>query len=183
MLANVNRNLLFIVLIVAFFVSVFTVIGGLIWAFVRLKKNCSPHAKKTVVFTLLSIVVAAASWILNFGWMRFFMTLLALPFLHGVGYFLANMFFAKYVDQSPEISKMNFWFIATYLLAYLFFPDGGDIGEAYFFFGLIQSDALFSIAYYVSVLAMIGHVVLFVMQIDRIRKIKNTTEAQNETNA
>ena len=44
----------------------------------------------------------------------------------------------------------------------------------YLFFGLIHSDVLSGIANFISSIAVIGHIILFVMQIVEIRKIKKT---------
>lgn len=179
MLANVNRSLLLTLLIIAFVVAIVVIIGGVILAIVKAIKNKSSNSKKIIVCTFGSIIIAAVSWILNFGWLRFFMTFLLVPVIHGIVFFLSNMFFAKYTDQSPKMSRLNLLFIITYLIAYLLMPDGGDVGEMYFFFGLIHSDALSSAANFISSIAVIGHIVLFVMQIVEIRKIKkNTLENQ-----
>ena len=51
-------------------------------------------------------------------------------------------------------------------------PDGTDVGEMYFFFGLIHSDVLSGVANFISSIAVIGHIVLFVMQIVEIGKVK-----------
>lgn len=172
MLTNVNRSLLLALLIITFVVAIVVIIGGVIWAIVKARKNNSSNYKKIIVCTLGSIIITAVSWILNFGWLRFFMTFLLVPVIHGIVFFLANMFFAKYTDQSPKMSRLNLLFIITYLFAYLLMPDGGDIGEMYFFFGLIHSDTLSGIANFISSIAVIGHIVLLIMQIVEMRKIK-----------
>ncbi len=172
MLANVNRGLMLALLIIGLVIVFSAVIGGLIWAIVKARKNNSRNSVKVIVCTVGSIFIAAVSWILNFGWLRFFMTFLLVPVIHGIVFFLANMFFAKYTDQSPKMSRLNLLFIITYLTAYLFMPDGGDIGEMYFFFGLIHSDILSNIAFFISNIVATGHVVLFVLQIFEMRQIK-----------
>lgn len=174
MLANVNRSLLLTLLIIVFVVAIVVIVGGVIFAIVKARKNNFPNSKKIIVCTFVSIIIAAVSWILNFGWIRFFMTFLLVPIIHGIVYFLVNLFFAKYTDQSPKMSRLNLLFIITYLIAYLLMPDGGDVGGMYFFFGLIHNDVLSGIASFISSIAVIGHIVLFVMQIVEIRKIKKT---------
>ena len=56
-------------------------------------------------------------------------------------------------------------------------PDGGDIGGMYFFFGLIHSDTLSVAANFISSVACIAHIVLFILQIVEIRKIKENSIA------
>lgn len=172
MLANANRSFLLALIIITFVVAALVVISGVIWAIVKTRKNNSFNFKKTIICTFGSIIIAAASWIFNVGWFRFFMTILLVPIIHGIAFFLANMFFAKYTDRSLKMLRMNLLFIITYLIAYLFMPDGGDIGEMYFFFGLIHNDMLSKIAFLISSSAAIGHIVLFVMQIVEMMEIK-----------
>jgi len=101
-----------------------------------------------------------------------FMTFLLIPVIHGIVFFSLSIFFAVYVDKSPKMLKFNVFFIITYLLSYVFMPDGADRGEMYFFFGLIHNDSLSSIAFYISGISFIVHIVLFFMQIFEVRKIK-----------
>ena len=168
MLAKVNKNFLLALLIVVFIVALVVIVGGTILGIVKARKA----SKKVIFRTLGSIIIAAISWILNFGWLRFMMTFLLFPIIHGILFFLANMFFCKYTDESPLMSKWNLLFIITYLIAYVFLPDAADAGGMYFFFGLINSDILSDVAYYLSIAAGIAHIVLFVLQFCEIRKIK-----------
>ena len=177
MLGDIPRKLLMFLLITMCSIAFVVVVGGVVWAVKRARKNNESNSVKVIVLTLASMIIAAASWIFNFGWIRFFMTLLAIPIIHGLVYFAANLVFAKYTNDSAKMRKLNGFFIVTYLISYLFFPDGGDVGEMYFFFTLIRNDILSGIAYFVSSVAFIGHIVLFVMQIVQIIKIKrNKTE-------
>ena len=51
-------------------------------------------------------------------------------------------------------------------------PDGGDYGSMYFFFSLIHNDTLSSVANFISSIAVLGHIVMFIMQLIEIKKIK-----------
>ena len=64
----------------------------------------------------------------------------------------------------------------TFLLCYIFLPDGGDYGEMYFFFGLIKSNVLSRIAEYIAEVAFIVHFVLFILQIVEMVKLKKLRE-------
>ncbi len=151
------------------------IVLGIVKAIKTLKQNNFYCKKKTILMSLLYILIVIVSWFLNMGWIRFFMTFLLIPFVHAVVFFLTNFFATKYFDKSPKIRKLNFWFIISYLITYLLMPDGGDYGGMYFFFGLIHSDTLAGIANFVSSVAGIAHIVLFVLQIVEIRKIKRNS--------
>ena len=179
MLANTKPFLLYLVMLITFVVAVAVVVGGTIWVIAKIRKSKSLYSKKVILYTVAAIVIAAISWILNMGWIRFFMTFLGIPFIHGIVFFLANMFFAKYTDRSRGMSALNLWFVISYLVVYLLLPDGGDYGEAYFFFGLIQSDALSGVAGLISNAAIVAHIVLFVLQIISMRKIKTSIAKNN----
>ncbi|MBE7011992.1 MAG: hypothetical protein E7415_04900 [Ruminococcaceae bacterium] len=172
MLANANLGLLLNLFVVLVVIAIVGVIGGVIWSIAKARKSGFRNSKRIVIWTVISIIIAAASWVLNFGWLRFFMTFLLIPVIHGIVFFSLSIFFAVYVDKSPKMLKFNVFFIITYLLSYVFMPDGADRGEMYFFFGLIHNDSLSSIAFYISGISFIVHIVLFFMQIFEVRKIK-----------
>ena len=92
MLANVNRSLLLTLLIVAFVVAIVVIVGGVLLAIVKARKNNSPNSKKIIVRTFVSIIIAAVSWIFNFGWIRFFY-----DFLISSYYSWNSIFFGKYL--------------------------------------------------------------------------------------
>ena len=171
MLANIPRELLWNSLIAISAIAVAVTVLSIVKALT----NSTPSYKKTVIAALISIAVAAASWVFNMGWIRFFMTFLLIPIVHAIVFLLSNLSFAKYTGKSSVMEKLNAFFIITYLISYLLMPDAGDIGEMYFFFGLIQSDNLSNIAFFVSNIAFICHIVLFVLQIIKINKIKQST--------
>ncbi len=153
-------------------IVVFLIVFGIVKGIKVLKKNKFYGKKRNILMSLLYIAIVLASWFLNMGWLRFFMTILFIPFIHAAVFFMTNFFVDKYSDQSTKIKKLNLFFVITYLIAYLSMPDGGDVGGMYFFFGLIHSDTLSGLANFISSIAVIGHIVLFIMQIVEIKKIK-----------
>ncbi len=174
-----NMNFFLILLIAFFVIAIAVVAGGMIWAIVKARKENGSNYIKTIVITVSSMLVAAVSWVLNLGWLRLFMTFFMVPVIHGIVFFIANLCFAKYIDKSTKMKKMNMLFIITYLIAYIILPDGGDEGGMIFFFGLIQNHILSFVAMYASYIAFIGHIILFIMQIEQVKKIKrNLLEKQ-----
>lgn len=111
------------------------------------------------------------------GWYRVIMTLALLPFIHAIVFLVTNWFAAAYKAKSRTLQWLNLFFCISYLAIYLFLPDFGDIGEAYFFFGLIQSNHITSIAGNIAIYALIVHILLFILQIIQIFQIKKQDTA------
>ncbi len=160
------KFILFVWMGIAVFSLVFLIIN-IIKALQR--KSQIPKRK---VFTTLAIMLLTAASFINIGWFRVIMLWLLIPVIHATVFFVSNMFFVKYTDISPQIKIMNLMFMISYLVAYLFLPDFGDIGGAYFFFTLIQNEILVGIAFFVSQITFVGHIVLFILQIIEVRKIR-----------
>lgn len=154
-------NYLRYILIIA--VTVVIVASGTIWGILKCRN--SNHKKKIIFLSIIAIFIAAASWVMNIGWLRFIMTVMLIPFIHAIIFFLFNLFMASYADKAKNIKTLNLLFIMTYLLLYIFLPDGADSGETYFFFGLIHNDSLSNIAYGITEISFLGHIVLIVLQI------------------
>lgn len=131
---------------------------------------------RTIIISVVAVIIAAVSYVLNMGWIRFFMIFLMIPFIHAAILIVTNVFMAKYIDKSKKMRWLNLLFILTYLVFYIFLPDGGDYGETYFFFGLIESDSLYEIALNISLIALLGHIVTLVLQIVLATKIRKSQE-------
>ncbi len=148
-------------------------IGSAVWTFVRATKRNAPNAKKLALFSLACVVLAIASWFLNMGWNRTVLTLLLIPFVHVFIFSLTKLVAASYVDESRTMRLFSLFFCITYVLAYLFYPDGDFDGRSYFFFfSLVRNYTFVNIAQYVSYIAFFAHIVLLVLQIIQIAKLK-----------
>ncbi|MBR5307615.1 MAG: hypothetical protein IKU43_02505 [Clostridia bacterium] len=148
------------------------VVGLIIWAIASLIKAKRSYTKRVGILTAISVVIVIASWFLNFGLIRFAMTLSLIPVIHGIIYIVSNIIFSMYAEKLPRLVKTNILYIITYILPYIFLPDGGNVGEMYFFFGLVHSNFLAYIAYFASLLFALAHIALFILQIVFIVKIK-----------
>lgn len=162
----------FVLLIIVATVLLSATVGLMISMILKVKKGVLCSRIWICLTTVLSMLLVALSWVLNFGWIRFFLTLLLFPLIHGIAFLVSNIVFSKYANRSHKMVKLNLLYIASYLISYIFMPDGGDIGGLYFFFGLIHNDVLSYIAAFISYLAFIGQILFFVLQIDKIRMIK-----------
>ncbi len=171
MLSNVNRSLLLYLLIAIIVIAVLVIVIGTI---ITIIKSYRQGEHKAVLVTLLCIAVAAVSWIFNMGWIRFIMTLLLIPFIHAVIFFLVNIFSAKYMQKSKKSRNIFIMFCVTYLLFYLLLPDIADIGEMYVFLGLIHNNTFSYICYSISLVAILVHIGLLILQITEIVKIRKS---------
>ena len=108
--------------------------------YLRRPDRIKPKALYTIPSTVC-IVIAAVSWIMNMGWLRVFLTWFPIPILHTIFFKLVNIRVAKWVRLNGATLKtklLSALSCASYLLAYLLFPDVGDVGTGYMFFGLIH---------------------------------------------
>lgn len=181
MLSNVPRELLSFLLNLIVVVMIVVIVGGTVWAIIKSIKKNSAEQRRVIILTWISLFVAALSWVLNIGWLRIIMTFLLAPFIHAIVFFAINFSVAKYVSQSPKIKKLNLFFIITYLLLYIFLPDGGDVGGLYLFFGLIHNDTLAYVGEFISSLAFVAHVVFLIMQVIEMGKTETGKNKKNNT--
>lgn len=131
--------------------------------------NTSKGKIKTIIISVISILVVVATWIFNLGWLRLFMTAVLIP--HIVLFVFMNLYSTKYFDNSKRIKILNIFFVLTFLFAYVFMTDSDDI-SSYVFFGLVHNENVLNIAEIISTVAFVGNVVTFIMQIIGIEKIK-----------
>ena len=131
--------------------------------------NTSKGKIKTIIISVISILVVVATWMFNLGWLRLFMTAFLIP--HIVLFVFMNLYSTKYFDNSKRIKILNIFFVLTFLFAYVFMPDSDDI-SSYVFFGLVHNENVLNIAEIISTVAFVGNVVTFIMQIIGIEKIK-----------
>lgn len=156
--------------VIGLFVIVTVVVGvvfGMRFGANELKreKNCHNRAAKIwKILIILFVIIAILSWILNMGWYRFVLTLVLAPVIHAVFFAIVNIKSAEKAVLFPKMKKYMVLSCATYLLAYLLFPDAGDIGEMYLFFGLIKSDAIANVLIYVAPIIFIVNGVILVLQ-------------------
>lgn len=172
MLANFNTTLLLVLCLSILLIGVITGIVILIKSIISSRKNGNNTKLKYTLISVLFVIVAIVSWVLNMGWLRFIMTFLAVPIIHTIAFMIINNFSLSYVDKSVKLKRYVILSYTTYLLGYILLPDGGDVGTMYVFFGLIHNDIVASISYNISSIAFIGNIVLLVLQIVERKKIK-----------
>ncbi len=157
-------------------------IGLIIFFVIKSLKKHSNTKKKALVISFVCFFTVAVSWVLNMGWYRFIL-IVAWFFIPIIGtgmLFVTNVAAAGCFEHSRRIKILNLLFIITYLAGNLLFPDGGDIGEMYFFFGLIYSNDLANMAFVASGIAFVAHIALFIWQIIEICRIKSSLKKQTQ---
>ena len=155
------------------------IIGGFVFGIVclirlllKIIKLKHPRIITYYVIMILCILIVAASWILNMGWYRVILTWLTVPFVHPVIFAIIN---AKALPNLIHSAKLRVYTLITYItyvLMYAFFPDGGDVGSAYVFFGLINNSTAVHILSILSTVSLVAYIVFTILQIIESGKVK-----------
>ena len=155
--------------------QVIAITGIIIWGIAKLiklfKKN-NLTKNKPLLLSVICIVIATLSLVLNIGWIRFCMIIMLIPIIHPILFLWTNLYASKLFVDSTILKIINYLFIATYLSFWVLLPDGGDVGPTYCLFNLVRNDAFTDVAWAVSVNAGIAHIVLFIIQIIGFLKLK-----------
>ena len=116
------------------------------------------------------IIIAAISWVMNFGWYRVFLTWFPIPLVHTVAFAVLIHKAVYLMSRYKRFRIYSIFSHITYLASYLLFPDGGDMGPGYVFFGLIRNDAAYSIAMPISLTCFgVNVIIMAIMAVDVIR--------------
>lgn len=107
MLANIPDDVLLFLLIAIPSVVIAVMAGGVIWAIASLRKN---KVFTNIFIAILAILLAAVGWIGNAGWLRFFMTILLIPFIHAGAFFITNVLLAPYIIKDRTLKRINIFF-------------------------------------------------------------------------
>ena len=144
----------------------------LIRLLLKMIKLKQPRIITYYVIMILCILIVAASWILNMGWYRVFLTWLTVPFVHPVIFAVINGKVLPNLIHSAKLKAYTLTTYITYVLMYAFFPDGGDIGSAYVFFGLINNDVVVRILGLLSIVCLVTYILFTIFQIIENNKVK-----------
>ena len=147
--------------------------------FIRSDKS----ARLWYLITIFSVLLVCVSWIFNIGWYRIILIWSTIPFIHIVLFMLANFSAAKYFSKSKKIRIYTILSIASFISANLLFPDGGDIGGMYCFFGLIRNDLLATIAAYISMHCFFLNIVILILELVESVKCKRRSRIAVENEA
>ena len=166
--------------VVEIVVTLAVVIFGVKKIIELMKKHQFFKYKKPLVISFICIFIAALSFIFNIGWFRVMMFMTLIPIIHPIIFVITNIYSSQFSKEYRGLKLTNFLFIITYLIFWIMFPDGGDVGPGYFLFGLVRDDDLMAVAFVVSALAGVAHIALFVAQIVQILLIKKNESREKE---
>ena len=127
-----------------------------------------------ILLSLLSILIVAISWLMNFGFLRLFCTIMLIPFAHAIIVFTICVVASNY-SFSKKMRLYNMLFDLTYVLSNVFFPDADELSGR-MFFGLIENDFMCNLGGVLSIIALIVHIILLVIQIIEINRIDRNGE-------
>ena len=155
------------------------IIGGFVFGVIclvrlllRLIKLKQPQIIVYYVTMILCILIVAASWIFNMGWYRVLLTWLTVPFVHPVIFVAINAIALPNLIYSAKLRAYTSITYITYVLMYAFFPDGGDVGPAYVFFGLINNSTAVHILGILSTVSLVVYIIFTILQIIESCKVK-----------
>lgn len=152
------------------------IVGFIVWGIVKLikliKKNNLVKNKKPLILSIICIIIATASLVLNMGWIRVCMIFMLIPIIQPILFLMTNLYASEFSVESPRLRIINFLFIITYLIFWVLLPDGGDIGPSYCLFNLVRNDDFTDVAFAVSGIVGTAHIVFFVLQIIQFVKLK-----------
>lgn len=149
--------------------GVFTIVKSILSS----KKGGSGIKIFLSILTFLCIVFAISAWFLNFGWCRFFLTIIPIPFVYSAFFVISNYTASVYVKKSLSLKISMVLSYISYIAAFALFPDGGDIGGMYAFFALIKDKAVVEICSCVSIFAFALSIACLVYQIVKSLKIRS----------
>lgn len=150
---------------IVFALIVASCIAVIAWLFIRNVKKGNSKANIYNAITLICIPVVVASWLLNFGWYRVLLTIIPLPILHIVAFVVINFAVSHKILLSDKLRRYVICSYITFLLTYFALPDGGDVGPAYVFFGLIRHDAVLTPGLWISLVCLAASVIFLVFEI------------------
>lgn len=124
---------------------------------------------KMILLSFISILIVAISWLMNFGFMRLFCLMLLIPFVHALIVFAVCVVASNY-STYKKIRLYNYMFCITYMVSNILFPDADELSTR-MFFGLIENDFMCNLGEVLSIISLIMHIVLIVLQFIEIRRI------------
>ena len=105
----------------------------------------SKFIKINILSAVLTLVMFA-SWLFNMGWYRVVGSWLLIPIFHPLWLFFTNNIATVFISKNKIIKYPLIAVNITFLLPHLFIYDGGDMGEAYIFFHLIENNRIAAIS-------------------------------------
>ena len=165
----------FILMITCFGIPVFVAIGALIFLIIITKKFRRQGAvadKKWLIGTIVCVIIAAISFIMNPGWIRVVLLWLGVPWIHISAFLFVGILASYKIRYSKAIKIISILSCLTYLFANFLLPDGGDYEGPYMFFTIIRNDFLVTIGGVISTTLFCANIALMIVNIILVAKCK-----------
>ena len=121
----------------------------------------SKFIKINILSAVLTLVMFA-SWLFNMGWYRVVGSWLLIPIFHPLWLFFTNNIATVFISKNKIIKYPLIAVNITFLLPHLLIYDGGDMGEAYIFFHLIENNRIAAISTCFGIVALLLHIVAII---------------------
>ncbi len=146
----------------------------------KAKRFTKPSAVVFYIVMAVSVITVLASWVLNMGWFRVFLTWLAVPFVHMTIFVIINIIVLPELSYSKKLKIYTLISYFSCLLMYFMFPDGGDTGTMYVFFGLIDNEKIVDVFFSLCGWFLVAHITFTVLQLIEFGKIKKNLADEND---
>ncbi len=143
--------------------SILVLIGITVWKCIMLWKKGDKSQIKYCIIPILCMLLACVAYFLNFGWIRFIFFLV--PIFHTIAFLIINTLSSKYIEKSVKLKRYTVLSYVTYPLFYILFPDGGDTGLIYTFFGLIHNKVIVYICMTIAIAAFAVNLTVLILQL------------------
>ncbi len=125
-----------------------------------------------IIMPFVLLLLAAAAYIINMGWIRFALLFSTIAPLHAALFLFSSFYSAELTSRSRTVLTFTIINYILYPLSYIFLPDGGDIGGTYMFFSLIENETAVGIGWIIVPILFIASFILFILQLIISHRLK-----------
>lgn len=160
---------------------IITLSAVVIGIFFMIKRSGKRKSKLDVIaLPLIAVLISAASWLMNLGWYRVILLMLAISGFDIIIFFWSNVVAVPYIFDHRMFRIVNILYNITYIVFWVFFPDGIEGGTMYCFFGLVHNDLVSKIASVIAFLAAVINLLLFIWHTILVLILKLRKEKSEE---
>lgn len=157
------------------------VLFRLVCLFFKIKKLNTPGIMPYCFLTIVSLLIMVASWILNLGWRRIFLTFILFPLAHTTLFAIFNGKSMLGFAKSKKLKKYTLLSCITHIALYLSFSDFPDY-TSYTFFGLLRGHKISGYADVLCIIILLAHITVLILQAVEIKRIKKQDILKDQQN-
>lgn len=141
------------------------ILGHIFISAVKAKKSGNYTKIIYNALTAVCIIIAALSWVLNLGWVRYIFSLAMLPVLHCILFWFIENYAASYSQNSKILGISIFISYVTFIMFYIFLPDFNEQRTIFALFNTITSTTAIDMCFYISMASLILNTATLIFQI------------------